>query len=191
MDLWKSTDVQIWKKAREAYLLRIEAFGDEELVALEQWRRNELHAAAMKRKPPHATHEELVKLTRWKMKRGEWRARNLMLVKGNESARVASLTADAIAAMPDPRKPIALIAELDGVGPATASSLVSALRPEVYPFFDEVVAKQLPGIEKVAFTIPFYLRYAEALRSRATALGKGWTADAVAEALFAVAPESL
>src|SRR5688500_6790239 len=97
--------------ARAAYLDRIDAFGDAELTELERWRRTELPKVVSKRKPPHATLDELVKLTRWKMKRGQWRARNLVLVKGNAPARVVALTADAIAAIPDPRKPVALIAE--------------------------------------------------------------------------------
>jgi hypothetical protein len=188
MPAWTSTHLDDWTAARAGYVPRIAAFGDAELVDLERWRQAELAKLMTARHPPHATLEELVKLTRWKMKRGVWRARNLQLVKGNEADRVATVTGNALAAVPDVRKPIAIIAELEGVGPATASALMAVVRPDLYPFFDEVVAKQIPGLEKVAFTIPFYVKYAAALRMQAARLGAGWTADGVAEALFATAP---
>jgi hypothetical protein len=134
------------------------------------------------------TLDELARVTEWKMKRGTYRARNLVLVRGNDDAEVGRASAEAIAAIPDPRRPIARLAELAGVGPATASAVLAIVAPRSYPFFDEDVAKQIAALGKVAFTVPYYLRYAEALRARAHALGEDWSADDVARALWAARP---
>ena len=84
---------------------------------------------------------------------------------------------------PEPRR---ALAELDGVGPATASAVAAAAAPEVYPFFDELVAAQVtPALGEVAFTPAFYAKYADALRQRASALGAGWTPVMVERALWA------
>ena len=68
-----------------------------------------------------------------------------------------------------------------------ASAVLAAARPDIYPFFDEVVAQQIPGLGPVAFTPAYYGRYADRLRARAGELGGGWTAHAVGQALWAAA----
>jgi hypothetical protein len=154
------------------------------LPELERWYADELPRAVAAREPAHVTHDELVRVTEWKMARGIWRARNLALVRGNAPAAVVRASTEAFAAMPDPVKPIAALAKLDGVGPATASAVCAAATPEVYPFFDELVAAQVPGLGAVDFNARYYARYADALRARAVELGRGWTPAAVERALW-------
>ena len=72
--------------------------------------------------------------------------------------------------------------------------MLAAARPDVYPFFDEVVAAQIPDLGPVAFTLAYYARYAERLRERAATLAAGcpeagWTAHAVGQALWATGGE--
>jgi hypothetical protein len=43
----------------------------------------------------------------------------------------------------------------------------------------------VPGLGAVAFTLPYYARYAAALRERAGRLGDGWTPVMVERALWA------
>lgn len=149
--------------------------------------RDELPRAIAGRRDPHVTHEELVRVTRWKMSRGVWRARNLSLVQGNPPAEVAEVSRRALAAVPDPRAPIRELAKLAGVGPATASAIAAAAEPSEYPFFDEIVAAQVPELGTLAYTLPFYTRYAQALRERARELGGSWTPVDVERALWAEA----
>ncbi len=188
-DLWTRDDPDAWAEALGRYAQVVEAMGVARLVELDRWWREELPGRLAGRTPPHAPLDELAATTEWKMKRGVWRARNLMLVKGNPEQAVREASEAAFALVPDPRKPIARLAELDGVGPATASALLAALRPDVYPFFDEIVAAQItdPPLGPVAFTVPYYLRYAVRLRERAAQLGGTWTPQAVSQALFAAA----
>ncbi|HET7622401.1 MAG TPA: hypothetical protein VFK39_10895, partial [Gemmatimonadaceae bacterium] len=51
--------------------------------------------------------------------------------------------------------------------------------------FDELVAAQLPELGKVAWTLGYYSRYAEALRERAKMLGGEWTPAKLERALWA------
>ena len=184
-DLWSSTSTQAWRRALDGYEGAIAARGGDRLAELDRWYRGTLPDAIAGRRAAHVTLEELVRLTEWKMKRGEWRARNLVLVKGNPAERVKETSQAALAQVPHPTKPISLLAKLDGVGPATASAVAAAAAPALYPFFDELVAGQIPALGTVAWTLGYYARYAEALRERAAALGGSWTPALAERALWA------
>lgn len=189
-ELWTSADLQTWSRALARYPEVIAGQGVSRLADLDRWYREEFAGAITGRTPLHVTHDEMIRVTEWKMKRGVWRARNLALVRGNDPAEVARLSGEAFALLPDPRKPLARLAQLAGVGPATASAVLAAVRPEIYPFFDELVAQQIPDLGAVAFTAGYYARYAERLRERATALSTPdtpWAAHAVGQALWAAA----
>ncbi len=183
--LWASHTPEAWKRALASYedVIARQAVGP--LSDLDTWYQRELPTAIAARTKPHIDHDELVKLTEWKMARGVWRARNLVLVRGNDPARVIECSTAALSLVPHPTKPIAELASLDGVGPATASAVAAAFAPDIYPFFDELVANQIPGLGKVAFTMGYYGRYADALRARATELGGAWTVSRVERALWA------
>jgi hypothetical protein len=183
--LWTSDTRGDWQTALDTYEEVIEAQGVARLRVVDGWYRDELPAAIAGRRAAHVTHDELVRTTEWKMTRGIWRPRNLALVRGNPPEKVERTSTAALAAIPDPKLPIAQLAELAGVGPATASAIASAAAPEVYPFFDELVAAQVPGLGEVAFTPAFYAKYADALRRRASDLGAGWTPVMVERALWA------
>jgi hypothetical protein len=184
-ELWRSRSAGRWKAALDRYDEVIARQGVAKLAERDRWYRGELPGAIGARRPRHVTHPELVRLTEWKMSRGKWRAPNLILVRGNAPALVKAVPAAGLRLAPDPTAPIAKIAELAGVGPATASAVLSAAEPGIYPFFDELVAEQIPGLGRVAFTLSYYRRYAEALRARAAALGGRWTATSVERALWA------
>jgi hypothetical protein len=183
--LWNSADAADWQSALDSYSAIVAAQGATSLPMLDAWYRDELPEAIAARRRPHVTHAELVKVTEWKMARGVWRARNLALVRGNDPALVVATSGEALGAIPDPTEPISTLAELAGVGPATASAIAAAAAPEMYPFFDELVGAQVPGLGKLAFTLGYYKRYAEALRARAGELGRRWTPVMVERALWA------
>jgi len=174
------------RAALERYDDVIAAQGVARLPELDRWYQDELPAAIAARDPAHVTHAELVKLTEWKMARGVWRAPNLVLVRGNEARLVEKTSAEALATSPHPTAPIKMLATLAGVGPATASAVAAAYAPDVYPFFDELVAGQLPELGKVAWTLGYYAKYAAALRERAATLGGDWTPAALERALWSL-----
>ena len=183
--LWLNTAISVWRGALQSYDRIVARQGVARLPELDTWYRDELAGAIAKRRPRHATHAELVKLTEWKMARGVWRAPNLVLVKGNDADQVKKISAAALASAPHPTAPIAALAKLDGVGPATASALAAGAEPTIYPFFDELVAAQVPELGAVKWTLGYYAKYAEALRERARVLGEGWTPVMIERAVWA------
>jgi hypothetical protein len=188
--LWPETDLARWSSALENYPTAIVAHGINRLPELDAWYREELPmvlAARVAEGQGRLTRDELVRVTEWKMKRGVWRARNLVLVRGNDPDAVERTSMVAFAALPDLRKPLTALTQLAGVGPATASAVLAAVRPDLFPFFDDVIAAQIPDLGPVAFTTAYYTRYAAQLRDRAAALGPPWTAHQVGQALWASA----
>ncbi len=183
--LWPVSGPAAWRAALDRYEAVIATQGVSSLAAHDAWYRIELPTHIAERASPHVTHGELVRLTEWKMARGVWRARNLVLVRGNAESDVHTVSRDALALAPHPTRPIAMLATLAGVGPATASAVMAAFAPATYPFFDELVAAQVPGLGPTAFTLGYYARYAEALRERAAQLGEPWTPVDVERALWA------
>jgi predicted flap endonuclease-1-like 5' DNA nuclease len=183
--LWLNSSITAWADALRSYEGVVTRQGVARLADLDAWYRDELPGAVAKRRPRHATLAELVKLTEWKMARGVWRAPNLVLVKGNDAESVKKTTTAALASVPHPTAPVAALAKLDGVGPATASALAAAAEPSIYPFFDELVAAQVPGLGPVKWTLAYYAKYAEAIRARARVLDDDWTPVMVERALWA------
>jgi hypothetical protein len=183
--LWTSEAPEDWKEALARYDDVVTGQKVAPLVELDRWYRDVLPDAIAARAKAHVTGAEIVKLTEWKMARGVWRARNLVLVRGNDPELVKKTSMEALAGAPHPTAPIATLAELAGVGPATASAVMAAGHPDIYPFFDELVAAQIPGLGAVAWTLAYYRRYAEAIRERAKALGRGWTPVKIERALWA------
>ena len=183
--LWNSTSPSDWRAALDSYPHVVQRQGVTRLAELDTWYREDLPGLVSARTPAHVLLEELVRLTEWKMARGEWRARNLVLVKGNDPGAVIEASSAALAAVPHPTAPISAMVKLAGVGPATASAVVAAHAPDTYPFFDELVAGQVPGLGEVKWTLGYYARYADALRDRASALASDWTPAMVERALWA------
>ena len=184
-ELWSSTSLKSWQSALDRYEDVVSRQNVAKLPDLDAWYRNELPGRITARSKPHVTHAELVRLTEWKMARGVWRAPNLVLVKGNDSHDVVSLSTEALAKIPHPTGPISTLAKLGGVGPATASAVAAAYAPTRYAFFDELVADQVPTLGKVAWTLGYYAKYAAALLERATSLDNDWTPVMVERALWA------
>lgn len=187
-ELWTNPDPTAWADALARYPAVVAAQEVSRLVDLDTWYREEFPDSLAARMPLRLEHDELIAITEWKMKRGVWRARNLALVRGNDPAEVAARGAEAFATLPDPRRPITRLTQLAGVGPATASAVLAAISPELFPFFDELIAEQIPDLGPVVFTAGYYARYAEQLRARAGALSAGgevWTAHALGQALWA------
>ncbi|HUE75574.1 MAG TPA: hypothetical protein VMP10_02000 [Chloroflexota bacterium] len=186
-NLWSISDRAAWHAALDRYVQVIAEQGSSRLPELDRWYREDLTMSLPARRPPHVTHAELVRVVEWKMARGVWRQRNLLLVRSNEPATVEQVSQHALLRIPDAVAPISSLARLAGVGPATASAIIAAAAPDRYPFFDEVVADQVPGLGKVAFTLGYYRQYADALRDRSAQLGRDWTPALVERALWSFA----
>jgi hypothetical protein len=199
MVLWEQEQCAAWEAALAAYPAAVEARGGPKLLALDRWVHDELPGEVRAREPRHLKHDELLRVVRWKMGRGVWRANNLQLAAGNAPEAVQACTAEALAlvgAVPVPMvvqagaqavssggipasgattaaallAPVRVLAKLRGIGPATVSAVLAAVYPERYPFLEDVVAAQVPELGPPAFTPRYYAAYAAVLRARAAEL---------------------
>jgi hypothetical protein len=188
--VWDERDCTRWRDLLDSYPSVIAAEGNDKLTNLDRWYREELPAVIASREEPCIYLDELQGIAAWKMTRGVWRERNRVLISGNPPDTVADTSRKAFAAVPDPKTPITTLSSLAGVGPATASAALAAFAPRVYPFFDEAVGGQIPGLGPVTFTVKYYLAYAGALRGRAEEVSKScggapFTPHDLAQAMWA------
>ena len=187
--LWASEHEARWSDALAGYDAAIAAVPSGRLVEHDAWYRTELPALIASRSPGYVMHDEMVRITEWKMARGVWRAPNLVLVRGNTPDDVIIASRSAAEQIPHPTKPVTALVALKGVGAATASALLAVMAPSVYPFFDEDVAAQVPQLGPVAWTNGYYAKYAAALRERSAQLsavfGHAFTPVMVERALWA------
>ena len=187
--LWASERDDRWSNALAGYDAAIAAVPSGRLVEHDTWYRTVLPALLAARTPGYVEHDEMVRITEWKMARGVWRAPNLVLVRSNTPDAVVHASRLAAEQIPHPTKPVTALVALKGVGAATASALLAVMAPAVYPFFDEDVAAQVPTLGPVAWTNGYYARYADALRERSAqlsaAFGRAFTPVMVERALWA------
>ena len=190
--LWNRAACADWLAARREYRRVLEQSGGPRLVQLDAWYHDELPGLLAARSPTWLTLDELVEVVQWKMHRGTYRARNLALVRQNTPAVVEAASRAAFEAMPHPGTPITRLSALKGVGPATASAVLAATRPDLYPFFDDVAAAAIPDFGRLEYTAKGYARFSDRLRERAALLAvgcptDGWTPHATECALWAAA----
>jgi hypothetical protein len=189
LPLWRSADTDAWSDALRGYDAAIAALPNAKLAGHDAWYRGTLPSLVAAREPRHVTHDEMVRITEWKMARGVWRAPNLVLVRNNPPGAVEAATSEAAARLDVPAKAVAAVSALGGVGPATASAVLAVMAPKRFPFFDEIVTGQMAphvdGLGKIAWTAPYYRQYAAALVARAAQLAHGWHATMVERALWA------
>ena len=199
MRLFESTNCREWRDALQQYDALILAHAVNQLPEIDAWYRNELPRVIASREPAYVTKGEFLEILRWKMKRGDWREYNRIRIANTDARVIKKHAQDAFAAARDLstdiptaskeyKRPVQILCELDGVGPATASAALAAYRPDLYPFFDEWIAQQIPQLGKVAFTAAYYWKYAEAIRGKARELremcGNEWNAQEVGQALW-------
>lgn len=189
LSLWSSDQSSPWRDALASYDDALGCLPHARLRELDAWYRHELPPLVRARAPLHLTHDEMVRVTEWKMARGVWRAPNLVLVKSNPPGAVEEATSAAAGLLTNPAKALAAVTALKGVGPATASAALAIMAPYAFPFFDEIVAGQVTELGAVAWTAPYYRKYAAALTARAESLrgvlGNEWTATHCERALWA------
>lgn len=188
-----------WNNALEQYEGLILAHAVNQLPEIDAWYRNELPQVIAARNPAFVTKQEFLEILRWKMKRGDWRETNRLRIANTDAREIERAARESFAAARDVdaaiptaskeyKRPIQILCELDGVGPATASAALAAYRPDLYPFFDEWIAREIPDLGKVAFTASYYWKFADALRAQARVLqkkcGAAWDAQNVGQALW-------
>ncbi len=190
--LWTSSNCSDWSAALAGYADCVARQPSDLLQKRDLWYRETLPGLIEGRAEPYLTRDELLWIVEWKMARGVWRARNLHLARSNGPEEVEAASRASFAALADDRAVLKPLSALKGVGPATTSAALAACRPDRFPFFDDVIAEQIPGLVPGEFTVKAYLAYAAALRDRAAKLAvacpePSWNAQKVGLALWSAA----
>jgi hypothetical protein len=123
----------------------------------------------------YLTKAELTTLMDWKLTHGTFRPTLKGLIAQNDDRTVETVTRDGLALWPDVKESIKKLSELRGVGPATASLILSVAFPEDAPFFsDELFCWATADPEKgepdwkkkIKYSVAEYLEIVEATKAR-------------------------
>jgi hypothetical protein len=111
----------------------------------------------------------------------------MKLVRSNAATTVKTITSEAIRSCDASaeKDPISILSQLKGIGPATASAILSVV-PACggrYPFMADE-AMEASGL-KLEYTPKAYRKFTEILNDKAASLGTPWTAELVGRALWA------
>ncbi|XP_013786904.1 uncharacterized protein LOC106470874 [Limulus polyphemus] len=163
--------------------------GPEELINLDNWYQEQLKKTIHSRKDPHITHEELVQITKWKLIRGKFRPRLVDLVRINTETAVKQTSKKAFRKLPNVTSAITALTTLKGVGPATASAILTAAYPEQVAYMADESMLSTPGVEAIDYTLEEYLNYHEQIKTCCDRLNKKnpegkWTPHKVELALW-------
>jgi hypothetical protein len=148
--------------------------------------------------------DQLASLVEWKQLRGKWRPRNLTLARSNSEVDVRTCTRNALEAIEayaecvlghassspascsadsPPSADRALrtalrhVTVLRGVGPATASAVLSALYPDAVAYMGDEALQVVVG-SPLRYNEAEFLRYSAALHARCALLNAHLPADA-------------
>lgn len=144
---------------------------------------------------------DLVKLVEWKLTRGKWRPRLLAFAQAANEGAVKDAFLRSFSKLRSVKngrcssallkEALAPLIELKGVGPATATAIVSAVEPSVPFMSDEALMAALGHKE---YTVKEAVALTEALQGKAAELSaageRQWTARMVEKCLFADAAAS-
>ncbi|KAL5120084.1 hypothetical protein ACEQ8H_001909 [Pleosporales sp. CAS-2024a] len=121
-------------------LSRYSATAPTKLHHLDTLRYETIPAAVAQRSPTeqHLTHDEAAQLVEWKLKHGTFRPKLAALVRSNPPDLIRQTTASAFQTLAsDPLAALKTLTGLKGIGPATASLLLSVAAPRSIPFFSD------------------------------------------------------
>ncbi|KAI9773118.1 MAG: hypothetical protein M1840_008239 [Geoglossum simile] len=122
-----------------------QADGSDTLSGLDEYRVQVIPAELAKLDKKHLTKEQVELLIKWKLKHGKWRPRLASLVSSNSPSSIENTTHDAFALYSAkrgaPQPALNVLTRLSGIGPASASLLLSVYDPDNVPFFSDEAFK--------------------------------------------------
>ncbi|KAG0718831.1 hypothetical protein GWK47_007473 [Chionoecetes opilio] len=166
----------------------------EEFLKLDTWYQKELPPKIKARgKDAHLTHEELCLCMKWKLWRGKFSPRLKDLIQMNTPRLCMAETKKAfrqLAKREDLLSAVQALCNLKGVGPAMASTILTAGNPEMCGFMADECLLAIPEIEGIDYTTKELINFVEQLKVAAGRLNKEgsdnqWNPHKVEMALWA------
>ena len=177
--------VSVWGKIEAKYGEAILEKGGDELMKLDKYC-EKLSKRIVAADEPSITKEELLKVVDWKFKKGKPRYALLNRLKSNQNVEKYSKKAFAESKEGNIREAIDALCELNGVGPATASAVLSLHRGDIIAFMDDEVIEALYD-GKRGYTFKIYDEMNSRCAELAEELGEEWSTRRVGQALWTAA----
>jgi len=161
-----------------------------ELIKLDEWYQTALPKTLKSRNPAHLTHDELINLIKWKQTRGKFRPKLRELVTMNSPRVVMADSKKAFRALQkkgDLNVAVSYLCNLKGIGPSTASAILTAYAPQTAAFMADECLAAVPEIEGIDCSIGEYLDLMRYLRDASARLSTStlvWTPHQVELALW-------
>ena len=151
----------------------------------DNWKENELPQLLQTQK--HMTLKQLERLMIWKLRRGMFRPTLMGLIRRNDSKSVIEVTkAGFEAAQIDTGEGLDVLCKLHGVGPATASAILSVYLPTDVPFMSDEALDAALGMPRLYTKVKF-VQFQKALVAKSKKLGPNWSPVMVEKTLWCAA----
>ncbi|KAJ8903593.1 hypothetical protein NDN08_004697 [Rhodosorus marinus] len=169
--------ITVWEEHLKAYSHAIKVRGEStasrsELSKLDHEVRN-FGDAARRRDPESITRIELSKIVSWKLKRGKFRPRLQKLADSNTEKAVTDTSSRAFSYVKkgDLTKALKALEELSGIGPATASAVLSIVCPSRCAFMSDEALAAAPALNgRVDYTNKAFKLFQEDMISKSRQL---------------------
>eukprot|EP00794_Sanderia_malayensis_P009350 gene9353-10335_t len=189
--LFHVDDENVWKsrldKYNEVLKEKSRAPKKKELLELDDWYQKQLPKCLAERSPRYLLKEELIKIMKWKLMRGKFRPRLTELVQQNSEEGVKEISKRSFNFADDVQQAVKEMSKLKAVGPATASAILCASNPDIYPFMADEAMSGVPGFS-IDYTINNYIKFQREMARKSDALSQAsrqWTPHEVELALWA------
>ena len=163
----------------------------ENLIKIDTWYHNVLPKKIKSRgKDAHLTHDEIVQCMKWKLSMGKYNQKLKDLIQMNTPRVVMAETKKAFRALEkrnDLDAAISALSNLKGVGPAFASAVLAAFKPDKVPFMSEESLMSMPDCDEVDYTMKEYKNMVDEMmkcQQRLSNQGGDWTLHKIDMTLF-------
>ena len=154
----------------------------------DKWKETELPKLIQNQK--HLTLKQLERLMIWKLRRGVFRPTLMGLIRRNDNKSVVDITKDGFkAAELNVVEGLDVLCQLKGVGPATASVILSVYLPSEVPFMSDEAMDAILGLPRL-YTKPQFIQFQKAILEKTEELGSLWSPSEIEKALWCTAMTS-
>ena len=154
----------------------------------DKWKETELPKLIQNQK--HLTLKQLERLMIWKLRRGVFRPTLMGLIRRNDNKSVVDITKDGFkAAELNVGEGLDVLCQLKGVGPATASVILSVYLPSEIPFMSDEAMDAVLGLPR-QYTKPQFIKFQKTLLEKTEELGSSWSPSEIEKALWCTAMTS-
>lgn len=201
--LWQSSDESVWSETLASYpcsdLIESNLSNAQKKLSKTSFKEDELWRESFCRSiqsQKDVTLKNLERMMVWKLRHGQFRPTLMKLIRSNSEQDVIKVCKDALknifsgkpmdVSEKQVNDSMKTLSKLKGVGPATASLILSCAIPNHVPFMSDEAMDATVGLPR-AYTNSTFEKFRTLLSAKAIELGDGWTPDLVEKALFTAA----